>query len=120
MIATCNNEGCANNPETDPAKGLDEAPPCLHCICPHDEGRNAGNRCPKCGKSLDTRPRGFAALTREQRQEIARAGGRAVQANGTGHRWTSKTAKDAGRRGGPAAAAKRRETAQRRQEEKTS
>ena len=44
--------------------------------------------------------RGFALLAPEDLQELARQGGRASQANGTANRWTSETARVAGRMGG--------------------
>jgi len=43
--------------------------------------------------------RGFASMTEERRKEIARNGGRAVQARGTGHRWDSDKASAAGKKG---------------------
>lgn len=46
------------------------------------------------------KPRGFACLTPERRREIARAGGRAAQASGRGHRYTADEARAAGKRGG--------------------
>ena len=47
--------------------------------------------------------RGFAAMTPAQRADIARRGGQAAQAAGTGHQWTPTTAAEAGRKGGLAA-----------------
>ena len=44
--------------------------------------------------------RGFALLAPEDLQELARQGGRTSQANGTANRWTSETARVAGRMGG--------------------
>lgn len=44
--------------------------------------------------------RGFAAMSQDQRREIARKGGQAAQRKGTGHRFTSEEAKSAGRKGG--------------------
>ena len=43
---------------------------------------------------------GFAALSKEQRWEIASKGGKAVHAKGTGHKWTPEEAREAGRKGG--------------------
>lgn len=43
--------------------------------------------------------------TPEERRELARKGGKASQAKGTGHRFTQDEAREAGRKGG---AAKRR------------
>ena len=50
------------------------------------------------------KPRGFATLSKERRSEIARAGGRAAQASGKAHRFTSDEARAAGRKGGHAVA----------------
>ena len=44
--------------------------------------------------------RGFAALSPEARSEIASRGGKAAQASGKAHRYTSETATIAGRKGG--------------------
>lgn len=41
-------------------------------------------------------------MTPEKRRELARMGGKAVHAQGTGHEWTSQEAKAAGRKGGQA------------------
>lgn len=38
------------------------------------------------------KPRGFAALTREERRDVASQGGRAAHASGAAHRWTSEQA----------------------------
>jgi hypothetical protein len=45
------------------------------------------------------RRKGFATFSPERRREIASRGGKAVQARGTGHKWTSETAAIAGRLG---------------------
>lgn len=45
---------------------------------------------------------GFASMTPARRTEVARMGGRKVQALGTAHRWTSETARVAGIKGGGA------------------
>lgn len=45
---------------------------------------------------------GFAVLTPERRAEISRQGGREAHARGTAHKWTSETAREAGRLGGKA------------------
>ena len=48
-----------------------------------------------------TKPkRGFALLSPEHRREMARQGGLAAHADGTANRWTSETARVAGRMGG--------------------
>ncbi len=46
------------------------------------------------------KPRGFAAMTLEQRRKIASQGGKAAQKKGTAHRFTSAEAVEAGRIGG--------------------
>lgn len=46
------------------------------------------------------RGRGFLSMTKEQRTEAARKGGRAAHAMGTAHKWTSEEAQAAGRKGG--------------------
>lgn len=52
--------------------------------------------------------RGFANLSKEERQRIASLGGRAAHAMGTAHEFTSEQAKAAGRAGGIARARKRK------------
>ncbi len=44
--------------------------------------------------------RGFAAMSPEKQREIASKGGRASHTKGTGHEWTSESARAAGRKGG--------------------
>ena len=44
--------------------------------------------------------RGFASMTPEKRKAIASKGGLTAQQRGTAHRWTSETARAAGRIGG--------------------
>ena len=44
--------------------------------------------------------RGFALLAPEDLRELARHGGTTSQANGTANRWTSESARVAGRMGG--------------------
>jgi len=46
------------------------------------------------------RPRGFAAMSTEQRQAIARQGGKAAHAGGRAHQFTSEEAKAAAARRG--------------------
>lgn len=46
--------------------------------------------------------RGFAALTPEQRSEIARKGGIQSHRLGRAHKWDSASAREAGRKGGKA------------------
>lgn len=50
-------------------------------------------------KESGVKRRGFASMTPEKRQEIARRGGQNVQAKGTGHRWDSDKASEAGKKG---------------------
>lgn len=45
---------------------------------------------------------GFAAMDPAVVSEIARKGGRAAHAKGTGHSWTVEEAREAGRKGGRA------------------
>lgn len=52
--------------------------------------------------------RGFAAMDPEEQQRIASMGGKAAQAKGTGHKFTSEQAREAGRKGGRAKAARRK------------
>lgn len=52
--------------------------------------------------------RGFAAMSPEKQREIASLGGKAAQATGRGHRFTSEEARAAGRKGGAKAQANRR------------
>ncbi len=54
--------------------------------------------------------KGFAAMSPEQRRAIASRGGKAVQAAGTAHRWTSETARAAGKIGGNATHVRRGRT----------
>jgi len=51
--------------------------------------------------------RGFSELNQERRREIARMGGLAVQAKGTGHQWTKTEAQAAGRKGAASRIAKK-------------
>ena len=53
-------------------------------------------------------PRGFQRMSAARRRAVARAGGRAAQAQGSAHRWTSEEARAAGRKGGRAAGRTRR------------
>jgi general stress protein YciG len=58
-------------------------------------------------ESTETKkPKGFAAMTKEQRAEISRKGGRAAHARGTAHEFTAEEARRAGRKGGLATHAK--------------
>jgi uncharacterized protein len=44
--------------------------------------------------------RGFASMDADTHRAIASKGGKAAHAKGTGHEWTSETARLAGRKGG--------------------
>lgn len=55
------------------------------------------------------RPRGFAAMSAEQRQAIASQGGRAAHAGGKAHQFTSEEASAAGRKRHENAARRRAE-----------
>ncbi len=46
---------------------------------------------------------GFAAMDRETQRAIASKGGKAAHARGRAHEWTSREAREAGRKGGLAA-----------------
>lgn len=48
------------------------------------------------------KPRGFATMTPERRQEVARKGGRSAHEMGVAHEFTREEAVEAGRRGGAA------------------
>ena len=55
--------------------------------------------------------RGFRSLAKrdpKRMREIASAGGKAAWASGNAHRWTSKTAQAAGRKGGSTPKRRRR------------
>lgn len=47
------------------------------------------------GDETQKKPRGFAAMTPERRAELARLGGKAVQASGKAHRFTREEARAA-------------------------
>ena len=57
-------------------------------------GNNPQTRDPK------KRGYGFASMSPEKRREIASKGGKAAQALGTAHKWTTEEAQAAGRKGG--------------------
>ena len=48
------------------------------------------------------KPRGFAALTPDQRRALGSKGGRTAHERGTAHKWTAEEAREAGRKGGSA------------------
>lgn len=55
--------------------------------------------------SAESKPkqrRGFGAMDPAKQREIARKGGKASHAKGTGHEWTTEAAREAGRLGGKA------------------
>lgn len=58
---------------------------------------------------MSTADRGFKSMDKDKQREIARKGGKAAHAKGTGHEWTSAEAREAGRKGGMHSHAKRRE-----------
>jgi general stress protein YciG len=47
---------------------------------------------------LGDKKRGFAAMDADKKREVARKGGRAAQAKGTAHRFSSEEARHAARR----------------------
>jgi len=49
--------------------------------------------------------KGFAAMDPEKRRALARLGGVRASEKGTAHRWTSKEAQEAGKKGGAKTAA---------------
>lgn len=59
---------------------------------PH-ENQSADNQ----QKDEDNRPRGFAALTPEQRRALGSKGGRTAHQRGTANKFTSESASSAGR-----------------------
>ena len=48
----------------------------------------------------EKKPMGFATLTPDELRACGSRGGKRAQENGTAHRYTSETAKEAGRKGG--------------------
>lgn len=54
------------------------------------------------GSNRPKQRRGFAAMDPAKQKEIASKGGKASHALGTGHEWTSESAREAGRKGGQA------------------
>lgn len=52
--------------------------------------------------TVTKKPRGFAALSKERVQEIARLGGLEAHRRGTGHQFSPELAREAGRKGGQA------------------
>lgn len=58
----------------------------------------------------EKKKRGFACMSPEARSALASKGGKAAQAKGTGHKFTSEEAREAGRKGGKAAHSKRLDT----------
>jgi uncharacterized protein len=61
------------------------------------------------GPDSEKRLTGFALLTAEMRVEMARKGGKAAQQSPDARRWTSETARAAGRLGGRAVHQKQRQ-----------
>lgn len=64
---------------------------------------------PTSGAAPKKRRRGFAAMDPQKQREIASKGGRASHEKGTGHQWSSETARAAGRKGGLASHGRRPE-----------
>ena len=67
-----------------------------------NQGNQGGNQGNQGGKgqneqSGDTSNRGFASMDPQQQREIAAEGGRAAQASGNAHEFTSEEAREAGR-----------------------
>jgi general stress protein YciG len=60
-------------------------------------------------KRPNSKPRGFATMTPEQRSEISSKGGRAAHRAGTAHQFTPEEARKAGRKGAAATHKRRRE-----------
>jgi general stress protein YciG len=53
--------------------------------------------------------RGFASMDPKRLRELASSGGKAAHRNGKAHRWNTKEAREAGKKGGKAKAKKREE-----------
>ena len=53
--------------------------------------------------------RGFASMDRRKQRDIASKGGKAAHQKGTAHEWTSKEAREAGRKGGMASHRRKQE-----------
>lgn len=52
---------------------------------------------PKAEAPAAARPRGFAAMTEEQRRALGRKGGKTAHERGTANKFTSETGRDAGK-----------------------
>lgn len=63
-------------------------------------------------KMSNIKNRGFASLSKEERIEMARLGGKTAHERGVGHEFSKEEAARAGRLGGLASARKRRESEQ--------
>ena len=57
---------------------------------------------------MSVKDRGFGSMKKERIAEIAAMGGRAAHKKGTAHRWTKKSAVEAGRKGGQASGVSKR------------
>lgn len=64
-----------------------------------DESHEAPSTAPTQTPSSKQR-RGFAAMDPRLQRALASKGGKASHEQGTGHRWTSESARSAGRKGG--------------------
>ena len=60
----------------------------------------------------ERKPRGFAALTPEQRYAICSKGGKAAHAKGVAHVFSGEKAREAGRKGGEIVASNRKHMAE--------
>lgn len=70
-----------------------------HALRTLDEGHETPN--PEPGVSPPGKQRrGFAAMDPRLQRALASKGGKASHEQGTGHRWTSESARSAGRKGG--------------------
>jgi general stress protein YciG len=59
------------------------------------------------GGEMSTKDRGFASMDKAKQRAIASKGGKAVQVQGTAHRWTVEEASKAGKKGGTISSARR-------------
>jgi general stress protein YciG len=72
----------------------------------HNESSSRGTHAPHVAQTATAETprkkqrRGFAAMDPNKQKEIASKGGKASHEKGTGHEWSSESARDAGRKGG--------------------
>lgn len=69
-------------------------PSCLRSAIPPERPIDQASATPR------PTPRGFAAMSSEQRRKIASMGGRTAHASGAAHKFTAQEARAAGHRGG--------------------